>query len=120
MKHFNFQTGKRGEEIASLYLTQKGYRLIEKNFRTRWGEIDLIATKKHQLIFVEVKMKTSDRFGSPAEMISTRKISQIKKVATIFLQSHPKLQQQYPSCRLDAVCITWQNHQPQIKLYENL
>lgn len=105
MKKFNYQTGKLGESMAQDFLIKKGYRLVEANFQTRFGEIDLIMAKNKKLIFVEVKLKTGDQFGSPEEMINPAKIRRVQKMATVFLQRHPKISQQYPTCQIDAVCL---------------
>lgn len=122
MKQLNYQTGKSGEKIAQDFLLAKGYRIIAANFQTRLGEIDLIACHKKKLIFVEVKLKISDIFGTPEEMINKNKISQIQKTALSFLQSNPKLAEKYPFYRIDAVCITAaENGRPiSINHYENI
>jgi len=65
----NYKTGKEGEEIARKFLVQKGFRLIESNYSNKLGEIDLIMLDKEVLVFVEVKLKIGDKFGSPEEMI---------------------------------------------------
>lgn len=59
-----------GEEIACRLLKEKGYRIIETNFRTRFGELDIIASKDNFLVFVEVKLKKGTDFGLPEEMIT--------------------------------------------------
>ncbi len=66
--------GNLGEDRAVEYLENLGYEIFERNFRTRFGEIDIIARDGETLCFVEVKKKTSDRFGSPAEMITPKKL----------------------------------------------
>lgn len=105
MKQLNYQAGKTGENLALKYLLSKGYRLIEANWRHRWGEIDLIVSKNDRLVFVEVKLKKSDRFGSPEEMIDRRKIYQITQAALVFLQHNPQYQQLFPHYQIDAVCL---------------
>ncbi len=122
MKKFNFQKGKLGEKIAADFLTKKRYRIVEENWQNRFGEIDLIATKKNFLIFVEVKLKMGQQFGSPEEMITPGKIWQIKKMAEIYLRQNPSMIQKYPQQRLDAVCITLTADQKVKKInhYQNL
>jgi len=105
MKALNYQTGKLGENLAQEFLEKKGYQIISTNFRTRFGEIDLITTKDKKLAFVEVKLKIGDRFGSPEEMINKTKITKVQKMAWYFLQNHPEIAKKYPFHRIEAVCI---------------
>lgn len=121
MKKFNYQTGQQGETMAKNFLTKKGYRIIGRNFRTRFGEIDLVAAKNKKLIFVEVKLKIGLQFGSPEEMINRRKIRQIHRTAQAFLQTHPFLAKKYSLYQIDAVCITSEANQTiKINHYENI
>jgi len=121
-KKSNWQTGQKGELIAKNFLLKKGYKIITTNFRLRFGEIDLIVTKGKKLIFVEVKLKVGTRFGSPEEMINRRKISQIKKIGSAFLKTHPTLAAAHPSRRIDAVCIVIDSHEKihKINHYQNI
>jgi len=122
MKRFNYQKGRAGEKIASDYLKKKGYQIIEANFQNRFGEIDLIASRKDVLIFIEVKLRIGRDFGLPEEMITSGKIRQIKRMAEIFLQNNPKLKALYPQQCLDAVCIVLDQDKnvERIRHYENL
>lgn len=104
-KQQNYQIGKLGETLARDYLVKKNYRLVATNFRTRFGEIDLVASKNNKLIFVEVKLKIGQRFGSPEEMINLAKLAKVKKMAQVFLQKHAKLKAQYPRHQIDTICI---------------
>ena len=72
MKEFNLQTGKIGEDIAKKYLEEKGYKIIEQNCRTRYGEIDLVAKDGRDLIFVEVRTKRGENFGTPEESLNKK------------------------------------------------
>ena len=105
MKTLNYQTGRLGENLAREYLAHKGYRILESNFHTRFGEIDVIATKDQKLIFVEVKSKIGDQFGTPEDMIDKRKLGKIYMMAEVFLQKNPQVGQQYPARQIDAVCL---------------
>ena len=105
MKNLNYQTGKLGEDLARQYLIKKGYKILTSNFRSRFGEIDIIATKNSTLVFVEVKLKIGEETGQPEEMINHKKTNQIQKMAEIFLQKNPSLAQKFPLWRLDAICI---------------
>ena len=77
--------GKRGEETAVAYLQAKGYILLEKNYRTQLGEIDCIFKDGEELVFIEVKTRTSRTFGDPLEAVGTRKWQQIIRVAQLYL-----------------------------------
>ena len=105
MKNLNYQTGKLGENLARQYLIKKGYKILTSNFRSRFGEIDIIASKNNALVFIEVKLKIGEETGQPEEMINRRKINQIQKMAEIFLQTNPSIAQKFPFWQLDAVCI---------------
>lgn len=65
--------GKKGEEIAAIYLSGKGYKIIERNWRTGKDEIDIIASKDNFLIIVEVKTRSSNLFGEPEESVDDKK-----------------------------------------------
>jgi len=105
MKNLNYQTGKIGESIAREFLQNKGYQVIQSNFHTRFGEIDLIASIDNRLIFVEVKLKTGEDFGTPEEMVNHQKLTQIQKMAEVFIQSNPQIAHNFESNQIDAVCI---------------
>ena len=122
MKFFNYHKGKTGEEIARNFLTKKGCQIIKSNFQSRFGEIDLIAVLNKTLIFVEVKLKTGEQFGSPEEMINPRKLRQIQNMAAVFIQQNPQLANDYPSYRIDAVCIVLNDDGSVLRInhYENI
>ncbi len=122
MKQFNYPKGKVGEEIALGYLLNKGYKLIKKNFHTRFGEIDLVCTKGGVLVFVEVKLKIGEDFGTPEEMITQFKISQVQKTAEAYLLENPHVAQKYSSYQIDAVAIVLDsdNSPKRINHYENI
>jgi putative endonuclease len=67
------RTGKYGEDLVCRHLKKNRYKILERNFRTRFGEIDIIAAKKGHTAFVEVKTRNTDSFGTPAESVGTRK-----------------------------------------------
>lgn len=116
IKEQNYKKGKAGEEEARIFLENKGYELIEANFEVDIGEIDLIMSKAGWLVFVEVKYKSDDYMGLPEEMITSKKIAQIKRIAEIYLMKNPKMRKTFIKYRVDAVCILRNN----LKHYENL
>lgn len=77
--------GQKGEEIACKALEKDGYRIIEKNFRCRQGEIDIIAEDKGVICFIEVKARSSDRFGFPEEAVTHWKRKKLWTVAVVYL-----------------------------------
>lgn len=82
--------GKRGEEIAGEYLLDKGYRLVTTNFRNRLGEVDLIAIDPNynETVFVEVKTRRTQTYGTPEEAVDGLKLHKIVKVAESYMQTH--------------------------------
>jgi putative endonuclease len=79
--------GKFGEEIARRFLTSLGYKIITTNFRTKIGEIDIIAKDKDDYVFVEVKMREDvNKWGLPAEAVTANKRKKIENVALLYLQ----------------------------------
>lgn len=77
--------GAMGEEAAALFLENLGYRIIERNWRCRSGEIDLIAKQEHILVFIEVRSRSSSKYGTPAESVTARKIAQVRQTAAVYL-----------------------------------
>ena len=75
------EIGKLGEDIAVNYLKQKGYKILDRNFECRQGELDIIAIDKNEMVFIEVKTRTSNRYGTPSE--SVNKIKQKHMLQTI-------------------------------------
>lgn len=77
--------GNLGEEIASKYLINKGYLIIQKNFRTKFGEIDIIARDGRYLVFIEVKLRKSLNLGYPREAVDYYKQQRIRNLANLYL-----------------------------------
>ena len=97
------KVGKAYEERAEVYLKKQDFIILEKNFRVRQGEIDLIGYHKGALVFVEVKYRKDKRKGLPEEAVTIAKQRQISKVAQFYLMSHPLPENL--SCRYDVVAI---------------
>ena len=96
------ETGALGENIAADYLAKHGYIIRERNFRTREGEIDIIAEKDGTLVFVEVRAKTSKQFGTAEESITERKKKRLIALAEAYLSD---CAEQPASCRIDIIAI---------------
>ncbi len=100
-KDFALATGQAAEQAALDYLVQQGLTLVQRNFRCRHGEIDLIMQHHAALVFVEVRKRASARYGGAAASITASKQARLITAAQIYLQQyrHP------PACRFDAVAI---------------
>ena len=79
--------GKFGEDSAARYLRRKGYKILERNFRCRQGEIDLIASKGEYVVFVEVKLRKNDAYGEAREFVTRGKQMKILSTAGVWLSS---------------------------------
>ena len=88
-KNWNQEHGKMGEAMARRFLEKKGFKILISRYRTRVGEIDLIALKKTTLYFVEVKTRSDKDFGDPLEAITPLKIARLERAAIIFLEENP-------------------------------
>jgi putative endonuclease len=110
------QKGQLGEDLAAQFLQEKGYRIIERNYRYDRGEIDIVAQDGKDLVFVEVKLRETESFGSPEESITPFKEEQLKKVAEGYLFEHDAEDQQ---CRFDVVAITFVDRKPVIRILQN-
>ena len=82
---FNKITGSCGEEYAALYLKKQGYKIVERNYKNKIGEIDIIAKHKKTLVFVEVKTRKTCEFGTPAEAVTYYKKQKIVNTARMYL-----------------------------------
>ena len=78
--------GPKGEDTAVGYLKDKGYSILHRNFRTPLGEADIIVKDKEELVFVEVKARSSDCFGQPFEAVGHRKQEKLKKIALYYIK----------------------------------
>ena len=81
--------GAWGESLAGEYLRKKRYKIVAVNYRTRYGEIDLIVANKNYLVFVEVKLRKSSSFARAAEFVDSKKQQKIRTTAEIYLSMHP-------------------------------
>jgi putative endonuclease len=95
------EVGKIGENLAKEFLEKQGYKIIEQNYKTKYSEIDLITQNKDELIFVEVRTKIGENFGTPEETINRDKMRRIRQNAL----SYAAIKKWNGLCRLDAVCI---------------
>ena len=109
--------GRLGERLAEKYLIAQGYTILERNVRSRYGELDLIASDKGMLVFVEVKTRSSFAFGYPEAAVTQQKQNHILEAASYYLMEHPKLCGDW---RVDVIAIrTKKNSPPEITHFEN-
>lgn len=113
------QQGKRGEQIAANFLTKKGYRIVARNFSSKLGEIDLIATYKETLIFIEVKSRTNLDFGEPYEAVGTHKLRSIANTGRFYALLHPMLPH-IQQIDVVSIRITAEGNIKQIEHLENV
>lgn len=98
----NKRLGQKGEELAVVDLMRRGYKIICRNFKARYGEIDIIATKDDTLVFVEVKTRIGDEYGLPEEAVTKRKLHEVAQTAHYFALTHTGLPEQM---RIDVVAV---------------
>ena len=115
---FRLLLGDRGERAAVRYLKKQGFRIIAKQYRNSYGEVDIVAQDGKTTVFVEVKTRTSTNDGQPFEAVDLRKQEKITRIALAWLKKHGRLEQ--PS-RFDVVSILWPDErgEPQIQHFRN-
>lgn len=111
------EEGRLGEKIAEEYLKKKGYKILEKNFLTPLGEIDIIARKEKWLCFIEVKYRKGKKYGSPLVAVDFRKIERIKKLIDYYCLKE-KISE--TPLRIEVVGITKENESFKIEHIENV
>jgi putative endonuclease len=111
-------TGKMGEKLACEFLGHNGYDIVERNYRCPEGEIDIIARQQDTLVFIEVRTKTSRRFGGPEESITPVKAARLRTLAAHYGQSHEGLPE---ARRIDVVAVemTGNGRASRIEIIEN-
>ena len=94
-------TGAQAEAVAAQYLQQRGLKLVDSNYRSRFGEIDLILREGETIVFAEVRQRSRSSFGGAAASIDARKQERLILTAQLYLASLPRI----PPCRFDAVLL---------------
>ncbi|MFH0936853.1 MAG: YraN family protein [Candidatus Daviesbacteria bacterium] len=115
----NKSVGDKGEYLACKYLEKLGYKILDRNYRIRGGEIDIVAKDQDYLVFVEVKTRYSHKYGLPAESITPWKIKFLLKTAQFYLQ---KIKWEDGPYRLDFISIDFADNlnTPKIELIKNI
>lgn len=111
MKTRRQRLGKWGESLAADYLCEQGYTVLERNARSQYGEIDLVASQGDYLVFVEVKTRTSTAFGLPEDSVTSRKQAHLLAAAQAYLQNHPEMEDTW---RVDVISIECRPGQPPV------
>lgn len=104
----NILRGRKGEDIAIKHLEKASYTILERNYRYRRAEIDIIAIKNKTLVFFEVKMRSKTAFGFPEEFVSEAQELRILDASTFYLEQNPPLHQ---FIRFDIIAIICNNEQ---------
>lgn len=107
--------GDRGEELALRKLLSEGYELVERNYRTRYGEIDLILRQGSCLVFVEVKLRRGTAFGEPVEAVTPRKQQTIRSVAEQYVADREPA---FEEARFDVIGILDSGGEPTVRHVE--
>lgn len=119
----SIELGKWGESQAAAFLTARGYRILDRNVYTRFGELDLVARKsdsgQETLVFVEVKTRTSTRFGFPEQAVTAGKLDRMFKSVQAYLLDHPEYDIPY---QMDVISIYLEDtsEAPEINHYRNV
>lgn len=103
--------GNSAENVAARFLRKKGFKILSVQYKTRIGEIDLIAMDGDEVVFVEVKARRTDAFGHPEESVTHRKLEKIYLVGEQFLASRQWEQKPF---RIDVIAMTYKNNDPEI------
>ncbi|MBM4286027.1 MAG: YraN family protein [Deltaproteobacteria bacterium] len=116
LKDPRHRLGAAGEELAEKELRRQGYRILERNFTSPLGEVDLIARHRGTLVFVEVKTRKQSRYGAPQEAVSPAKQARLRRLADYYLRAKGLKDQ---AVRFDVVAITFQDDAPRIEIIVN-
>lgn len=121
------ELGKEGENFAGEYLVNKGYKIIERNFRKPWGELDIITIAPDKtLVFIEVKTlrqaqdKQSKEQLSPEDQMTKAKLKKFKRAASLYAGHQQELVKDGKGWRLDLIALLWDGENFKTKHYENV
>jgi putative endonuclease len=116
MSFMRISTGKRGEELAAAHLAVVGYRIVERNYRCVFGEIDIVAEEGETLVFVEVKSRRSTAYGDPQLAVGPQKQKKISRIAMNYLSERRLRHRQ---ARFDVVAVKLRPAGPGIEIIRN-
>lgn len=118
MKNFNKETGNIGEALATDFLKKKKYTILQTNYKNKIGEIDIIAMQNDVIVFIEVKTRSSFKFGLPREAINIYKQKKIINTATCYLKQKGLYDKTL--VRFDCIEVNDLNNNPHIEHIENI
>jgi putative endonuclease len=107
--------GSIGEAAAAAWYEARGYEIVDRNWRVREGEIDLVVRNPHTIVFCEVKTRSSDRFGIPVESVTVSKQRRLRTLAARWLAAHPALRGEV---RFDVASVTPAGEAPAVAVLE--
>lgn len=113
----HLRQGREAEHAAYEYLRDQGLQLLHRNYRAPFGEIDLIMQERDVVVFVEVRYRRSDDFGTPAETIDARKQARLRATAAHYLQRNRKVSKK--PCRFDIVAVSGARHGDRVRWLQN-
>jgi putative endonuclease len=102
--------GRKGEDLAASYLCNLGWEILERNYRTRLGEIDLVCRDRDSIVFVEVKTRTETDFARPDQSVTQRKQAKLRRLVEDYLVQH---RQESADVRFDVLGVTLSGRRPQ-------
>jgi len=108
--------GNQAEKLANKFLKKNGLKLLEKNYRSRFGEIDIVMQHKNYIVFVEVRYRKSTDFGGALESVDIHKQKKLRNTAELYLIQHKKND---TPCRFDIIYINGNLNNPEINWIEN-
>lgn len=109
--------GQKAEDLSTKYLSNKKYKIIQRNFKTRYCEIDIIAKKKNYIVFVEVKYRARADFGGAIGAVSPKKLSRMTKAAEYYLSQNQQYLNAQP--RLDVITVNGDINSPKLSHIRN-
>jgi putative endonuclease len=110
------QLGNTGEDAAAAWYRARGFEVLARNWRVREGEIDLVVRRASTIVFCEVKTRSSDRFGVPAEAVTPAKQRRLRTLAMLWLEAHPGTRGEL---RFDVASVTPSGEQPSVEIVEH-
>jgi len=116
MSRARAEFARSGEQAAAGFLKANGYKIIARNYKNKFGEIDIVAREKDTWVFVEVKARRSESFGSPEAAVDKFKQGQISRAALMFLKENKLLEEK---ARFDVVSLRYAGQLPRINLIKN-
>jgi putative endonuclease len=109
--------GRRGEALAAEHLRGKGFSILDRNWRCSQGELDIVARDGRDLVFIEVKARTSLGYGHPFAALTARKLARLRRLAAAWCEAHPTC---HGNVRIDAVAVIGAGEEPGIEHLERI